>query len=103
VQLTRSCAQVVKAEDCRLLGNMARMKAHYRSLRDVNRDLLQGHDCRVAKHAELAGHLKTINRVIHAGARLRLGTHKEAFVAACHRAIKEQESVSLQRALREGA
>lgn len=94
--------QVVKAEDARLLNNVSAMKGHYRALRDVNRDLLQDHSRREAAYNDLAGHLKTINRVIHSGAQLRRGAHKETFVAACRAAIKANESQLLVRALRQG-
>lgn len=99
----RVLLQVVKAEDCRLLSNVRTMKEHYRALRDLNRDLVTDHDRRATKHSELHTHLKTLNRVIYAAARLRGGAPRDACLAAARAAVKSQDCDALLRALREGA
>lgn len=79
------------------------MRRQYRALRDLNRDLLVGHGHRVAKHAELAGHLKCIGSAIHAAAQLRLGRAREQVVTGCRAAVQKGDVAAFQRVLREGA
>jgi Bardet-Biedl syndrome 2 protein len=93
---------VVKAEDCRLQGNLAAMRKQYRALRNLNRDLLVGHAHRMAKDVELADHLKCIGRTIHAAGRLRLGRAREQLVAGCRSAVQKGDVAAFQRVLREG-
>ena len=78
------------------------MKEQYRALRDLNRDLIADHDRRAAKHSELQQHLKTLNRVIYASARLRRGAPRDACLAAARAAVKAQDYNALLRALRDG-
>jgi Bardet-Biedl syndrome 2 protein len=94
--------QLVKAEDSRLLNNAAEMKSHYRALRDVNRNIVVEHEKRITKHREVAKHLKLINSIIQAAARLRLGKHKEQLVARCRRAVLEQDIETFVQSIREG-
>ena len=94
--------QVVRAEDARLLSDVSNVKKSYRALRDVNRDLLSDHSRRAAKAGELAEHLKTLNRAIHAAAKLRVGSAQEACLAAARAAVQAEDAARLVRALREG-
>jgi Bardet-Biedl syndrome 2 protein len=92
----------VRAEDARLVDDIASMKQHYRALRDLNRDLCQEHDRRLEKHTQLTSSLKTVNGLIQCATRLRMGPQAEAVSKACRAAVQSQDSQAFNRALHQG-
>jgi len=93
---------VIKAEDARILNNMALMKRMYLSLYDVNRELIMEHTKRSTNHAELLAALKEVNQMIQKAARLRVGSAKTRVVAACRNAIKSNNIHSLFKIMKMG-
>ena len=94
---------VIKAEDARILGSFPDMLRHYRTLMDLNRDLLAEHTKRAATHDALLASLKAVNKMIQRAANLRVGAAKTGLVAASRAAVKANNMHALFRILREGA
>jgi len=82
---------VVRAEDCRLLGNFSEMKKKYRQLMDQNHELVIEHMKRYNNQQELLDGLKKVNQMIQKAARLRVGASKMAVISACREAIKKNQ------------
>ncbi|KAL6760242.1 BBS2m [Haematococcus lacustris] len=93
---------LIKAEDMRLLGNMTAMKAQYKRLHDLNKDLMVEHDKRATNHTQLLSALKEVNLMIQRAARLRVGAPKARVSAACRAAIKEENMAALFRIIKDG-
>ncbi|KAI8467845.1 MAG: ciliary BBSome complex subunit 2 [Monoraphidium minutum] len=93
---------VVRAEDARLLGDMAGMRRAYRQLYDLNRDLIAAHETRAANHGQLLDGLRAVNRMIQRAARLRVGPPQARAVAACRAAVKHGGVAALARIVRDG-
>lgn len=90
-------AAVVRAEDARLLGDVAGLKRAHKRLADLNRDMWLEHGRRVANQQELLAGLKGINSMIQAAAGLRVGPAQAKVVAACRAAIKANNLQSLEK------
>lgn len=97
-----ACAQVVKAEDARLLSNMGMMRRKYRALRDLNGDMVNEHEKRAMKQAKLLASLKEVNRFVQLAARLRHGEPKTSFIAACRKAIQQNNIDGFLKLFRDG-
>jgi hypothetical protein len=54
---------VIKAEDARILSNMALTRKMYQQLYGVNRDLIMEHTKRATNHTDLLAALKEVRRV----------------------------------------
>ena len=95
-------AAVVRAEDSRLLGDMAGLKRAHKRLADLNRDMWLEHSRRVANQQELLSGLKAVNQMIQAAAGLRIGPAQAKVVAACRAAIKANNLSALERVVAGG-
>lgn len=95
-------ALVVRAEDCRILGDMTNMRKQYRQLMDLNRDLITEHGKRATNHSELLDALKEVNQMIQRAARLRVGSAKAHVVAACRQAVKDNNLQALFQIIQDG-
>merc|ERR1711970_782701 len=69
-------ALIVKAEDYRILGDMANLKKVYSSLQQTNSDLIAEYNKRANNHQVLLLQLKEVNMMIQKAAKLRVGTPK---------------------------
>uniref|UniRef100_A0A383WCU1 Bardet-Biedl syndrome 2 protein homolog n=1 Tax=Tetradesmus obliquus TaxID=3088 RepID=A0A383WCU1_TETOB len=96
-------AGVVRAEDARLLGDMAALRRQHRRLADLNRDMWGEHSKRAANQAELVQGLKAINLMIQQAAKLRVGPAQARVVAACRAAIKANNLQALSKVVCEGS
>jgi hypothetical protein len=96
-------AGVVRAEDARLLGDMAALRKQHRRLADLNRDMWGEHSKRAANQAELVEGLKGINLMIQQAAKLRVGPAQARVVAACRAAIKANNLQALSKVVCEGS
>ena len=94
---------VIKAEDSRMLNEMAQMSSYYSQLFDLNRELIGEYTKRATNHAELLAALKDVNHMIQKAARLRMGEPKAKVVAACRVAIKANNTKSLLQIIKVGA
>lgn len=94
---------VIKAEDSRMLNEMAQMSSYYSQLFDLNRELIGEYTKRSTNHAELLAALKEVNHMIQKAARLRMGEPKAKVVAACRVAIKANNTKSLLQIIKVGA
>ncbi|CAL4122242.1 unnamed protein product, partial [Meganyctiphanes norvegica] len=93
---------VVRAEDARLMSDMASMKQWYGELYALNKDLISGYKIRCNNHQELLSCLKQVNQTIQKAGRLRYGKSKTAVVAACRQAIKNNNVNALTKIIRLG-
>ncbi|PAA73119.1 hypothetical protein BOX15_Mlig021458g1, partial [Macrostomum lignano] len=99
--LVRSLA--VRAEDSRLLGDMANTRQAYADLLRVNRGLVASHRARADAHASLVGALKQVGLVIQQGAALRTGRYRAQVVAQCRAAVQEREFGLIYQVICSGA
>jgi Bardet-Biedl syndrome 2 protein len=93
---------VIKAEDARILGDMALMKRMYAELFTLNNQLIGEYVKRATNHQALLGALKEVNHMIQKAARLRVGSAKTRVVTACRNAIKTDNIQSLFNIIKEG-
>ena len=93
---------IVRAEDARLMGDIAGMMTGYTQLYDLNRDLLTGYKLRCTNHMELLSHLKVVNQYIQRAGRLRVGKSKTQVIAACRAAIKGNNIQGLFKTIKLG-
>lgn len=94
---------VVRAEDARLLGDVAGLRRAHKRLADLNRDMWLEHSRRVSNQQELMEGLKAINQMIQAAAGLRVGPAQGRVVAACRAAIKANNLQALEQVVCMGA
>ena len=94
---------VIKAEDARILGDMNAMRRMYGQLFDLNRELIMQHAKRAQNHEELLAALKEVNQMIQRAAKCRHGAAKTRTVAACRKAIKENNTHALFDIIAHGA
>jgi Bardet-Biedl syndrome 2 protein len=95
-------ASVVRAEDSRLLGDVAGLKRAHKRLADLNRDMWLEHSRRVTNQQELLSGLKAVNQMIQAAAGLRVGPAQGKVVAACRAAIKANNLQALDKVVSAG-
>merc|ERR1740138_1664408 len=95
-------ALIVKAEDYRMLSDMANLKKIFSSLQQTNSDLIAEYNKRANNHTQLLGQLKEVNMMIQKAAKLRVGTPKTRVVAACRQAIKKNNIHELFQIIRTG-
>lgn len=81
-------ALVIRAEDARMLGDMAEMRRHYSQLMSLNSEMLAEHAKRQTNHQRLLEALRQVNAMIQKVARLRIGHGKTLFINACRNAMK---------------
>ncbi|XP_076033729.1 BBSome complex member BBS2-like [Oratosquilla oratoria] len=93
---------VVRAEDARLMGDMASMKQWYSELYVLNKDLISGYKIRCNNHQELLNCLKQVNQMIQKAGRLRVGRSKTQVVSACRQAIKTNNVNALIKVIKTG-
>ncbi|KAF0707675.1 hypothetical protein AaE_013505, partial [Aphanomyces astaci] len=79
---------VIRAEDARILHDMASMRSYYAELFTLNNQLLGEYTKRATNHQALLDALKDVNGMIQLAARLRHGQPKSAVILACRKAIK---------------
>lgn len=100
------------------------MRKAYTQLYDLNRDIVMGYKIRCANHNELLDCLRLANQAIQKSGRLRgavcstqknmnnyiylsllstVGKPKAAVIAACRTAIKNNDSTTLLKVIRNGA
>uniref|UniRef100_K3WPT3 Bardet-Biedl syndrome 2 protein homolog n=1 Tax=Globisporangium ultimum (strain ATCC 200006 / CBS 805.95 / DAOM BR144) TaxID=431595 RepID=K3WPT3_GLOUD len=79
---------IIRAEDARILNDMSRMRRYYSELFTLNNQLLGEYTKRSTNHQALLDALKEVNSMIQLAARLRFGNAKQTVVAACRKAIK---------------
>eukprot|EP00775_Hariotina_reticulata_P010207 gene10207-10368_t len=94
---------VVRAEDARLLVDMTALKRHHRRLADLNRDMWLDHAKRANNQRQLLDGLRTINQMIQAAAKLRVGPAQARVVTACRAAIRVNNLQALNKVVCEGA
>jgi Bardet-Biedl syndrome 2 protein len=80
----------------------AQMKANYRQLSGMNRELIREHEKRATNYSELLAALKEVNSMIQMASRLRVGGPAKSVVAACRQAIKTQNTKTLLKILKSG-
>lgn len=95
-------AMVIRAEDARIQGKTQQMKANYRQLSGMNRELIREHEKRATNYSELLAALKEVNSMIQMASRLRVGGPAKSVVAACRQAIKTQNTKTLLKILKSG-
>lgn len=79
---------VIRVEDARILNDMSRMRRYYSELFTLNNQLLGEYTKRSTNHQALLDALKDVNAMIQLAARLRYGNAKSNVIAACRKAIK---------------
>lgn len=95
-------ALIVKAEDYRMLSDMANLKKVFGGLQQTNGDLIAEYNKRANNHQELLSQLKEVNMMIQKAAKLRLGSAKTRVVAACRAAIKKNNIHELLHIIKTG-
>lgn len=93
---------VIKAEDSRILGDMALMRKMYTELFTLNNELIGEYTKRSNNHQNLLNALKDVNHMIQKAARLRVGKAKTQVVTACRNAIKSNNIHSLFQIISKG-
>jgi len=95
-------ALVVKAEDARIMGNMALMRRHYAELYTLNTSLVAEYVKRSNNHHALLAALKDVNHMIQKASNLRMGNAKSSVVTQCRQAIKANNIQSLFQIIETG-
>ena len=93
---------IVRAEDCRLLGQLVHMRTMYTRVMDMNRELIVEHMKRYNNQQALLDALKQVNSMIQKAARLRVGAAKTAVIAACRDAIKNNKTALVLQIIQSG-
>jgi Bardet-Biedl syndrome 2 protein len=93
---------VIKAEDARILNDPEFMSKMYAQLKDLNGELVGEYTKRATNHEELLKSLKEVNHMIQKASRLRMGEFKSKVVALCRKAIKANNTISLNEIIRTG-
>ena len=93
---------VVKAEDARMMLDVANMKRMYRELYALNNELVGEYVKRSTNREELKKALKEVNQFIQKSAKLRRGKAKAAVVQACRNAIRKNAMHSLMDIVKAG-
>jgi Bardet-Biedl syndrome 2 protein len=96
-------ALIIRAEDARMLGDMAQMRSAFRELHGLNGELIREYEKRSTNHQTLLKTLKGVNQAIQKAARLRCGKAKANVVKACRKAVKKNNLQRLLSIIREGA
>jgi Bardet-Biedl syndrome 2 protein len=96
-------AFVIKAEDARILNDTTNMRRMYGELFDLNRELIVEHGKRAENHEELLAALREVNQMIQRAAKMRAGRAKTKVVAACRKAIKQNNTQALFQIIAHGA
>ena len=100
---TTTQSLVVKAEDARIMGNMALMRRHYAELYTLNTSLVAEYVKRANNHQALLAALKDVNHMIQKASNLRMGTAKSTVVTQCRQAIKANNIQSLLQIIETGS
>ena len=100
--LQRIKALVVRAEDSRLLNDMAMMRKAYTDLFALSNQLIGGYNIRAANHAGLLGSLKEVNQMIQKAANLRTGQAKASLIAESRAALKKNNATLLMKIIAGG-
>jgi len=95
-------ALIVKAEDYRMLSDMANLKKVFSGLQQTNGDLIAEYNKRANNHQQLLAQLKEVNMMIQKAAKLRVGNAKTRVVAACRQAIKKNNIHELFQIIKTG-
>merc|ERR1712232_524263 len=95
-------ALIVKAEDYRILSDMANLKKVFSGLQQTNSDLIAEYNKRANNHQQLLAQLKEVNMMIQKAAKLRVGSAKTRVVGACRQAIKKNNIHELFQIIRTG-
>jgi len=100
--LQRVKALVVRAEDSRLLNDMALMRRAYTELFALSNQLIGGYNIRAGNHAGLLVALKEVNQMIQKAANLRAGQAKTSIVTESRAALKKNNSDLLVKIVADG-
>lgn len=95
-------ALIVKAEDYRMLSDMAHLKKVFSGLQQTNGDLIAEYNKRANNHQQLLAQLKEVNMMIQKAAKLREGNAKTRVVASCRQAIKKNNIHELFQIIKNG-
>eukprot|EP00727_Mastigamoeba_balamuthi_P010083 m51a1_g5698 putative bardet-biedl syndrome 2 protein homolog (629) ;mRNA; f:1021607-1024075 len=93
---------LIKAEDCRLLGDMRIMKQVYATLYEVNRELIGEYKKRENNQVALMNSLKEMNQTIQKAARLRMGGAKTRIVNSAREAVLANNIQSIFKLIKVG-
>ncbi|KAG8458569.1 hypothetical protein KFE25_003104 [Diacronema lutheri] len=93
---------VLRAEDARMLGEIAMMRKAYTQLHALNQELIGEYRKRTNNHDQLLEALKEVNHMIQKAARLRAGQAKGRIVASCRNAIKSNNIHALFKIIQSG-
>jgi hypothetical protein len=88
-------ALVVRAEDARILGDVAGVRRSYARLINLNAELLQEHNTRAAQVTKLKNALRAVNSLIQVAGKLQLGAARGTLVADARKAVKDEQWESL--------
>ena len=93
---------IVRAEDCRLLGQLGQMRETYTRVMNLNQELMAEHQKRYNNQQALLGALKEVNHMIQKAARLRVGSSKTAVINACRDAVKSNQIALVLKIIQSG-
>ena len=96
-------ASVIRAEDSRLMSDMASMRRAYTDLFSFNNQLISGYNVRAGNHQALLSSLKEVNLMIQRAANLRVGKPKANVVSECRAAVKANNFEALSRIISNGS
>ena len=94
---------VIRAEDARLIGEVADVRKLYANVYTDNREMLGEYKKRENNQQELLKNLKEINQYIQRAARCRMGESKARVIAGCRQAIKNNNTKALLKIMRVGS
>ena len=94
---------VIRAEDARLIGEVADVRKLYANVYTDNREMLGEYKKRENNQSELLRNLKEINQYIQRAARCRMGESKARVIAGCRQAIKNNNTKALLKVMRVGS
>mmetsp|Transcript_34787 Transcript_34787/g.46985 ORF Transcript_34787/g.46985 Transcript_34787/m.46985 type:complete len:589 (-) Transcript_34787:514-2280(-) len=93
---------VIKAEDARIMGDMARMRRYYTELSLLNQELVREHHKRFTNHNALLDVLRDVNHMIQKASNMRMGNSKLRVVTSCRQAVKQNDMESLFNIVHDG-
>jgi Bardet-Biedl syndrome 2 protein len=95
-------ALIVKAEDSRILSDIASMRRAFTDLYSVNATLMAGYKSRSSNHQGLLAALKEVNLTIQRAANLRIGASKAHPGSESRAAVKANNMPALLRIIETG-
>lgn len=99
---TRIKAMIIRAEDSRLMLDMAATRRAYTELSGLNNAMIGAYNIRSKNHHTLLAALKAVNQMIQRASNLRVGPSKNRLVTDSRLAVKENQMHKLIRILQKG-